>query len=162
MRKAAFFDRDGTINVDFHHVYRIEDLEFVSGTPEIIRRYNDEKTPVIVITNQAGIAKGIYTEAQMREFHAYMNRQLRERYGAWVDTVYFCPHHPDYTGPCDCRKPAPGLFLRAAREWDIDLSGSVMYGDKESDRLAAERAGVGTFIRVNGGPRHPKIYRGSG
>ena len=76
MRRAAFFDRDGTINVDFHHVYRAEDLEFVAGTPEIIRRYNDEKTPVIVVTNQAGIAKGIYTETHMRAFHAYMNRQL--------------------------------------------------------------------------------------
>lgn len=162
MRKAAFFDRDGTINVDFHHVYRIEDLEFVAGTPEIIRHYNDEKTPVIVVTNQAGIAKGIYTEARMRAFHDYMNRQLRERYGAWVDAVYFCPHHPDYSGPCDCRKPAPGLFLRAAREWDIDLSGSVMYGDKESDRLAAERAGVGTFIWIDGGPCHPGLCRGGG
>lgn len=148
MRRAAFFDRDGTINVDFHHVYRPRELEFIEGTPEIIRHYNELRIPVIVVTNQAGIAKGIYSVEQMQAFHDHMNEQLKMRYGAWIDAFYYCPHHPDYTGPCDCRKPAPGLFLRAAKEWDIDLSASVMYGDKESDRLAAERAGVGSFIWI--------------
>ena len=150
MRRAAFFDRDGTINVDFGHVYRPEDLAFVPGTPELIRRYNDAGVPVLVVTNQAGIAKGLYTEAQMQAFHAYMDGRLRQGWGAHIDAFYFCPHHPDYTGPCSCRKPAPGLLLRAAREWDVDLSASVMYGDKESDRLAAVRAGVGEFVWIDG------------
>lgn len=146
--RAAFFDRDGTINVNLGHVYRPEDLRFVPGTPEIIRGYNDAGIPVIVVSNQAGIAKGIYTEEDMHRFNSYMNEQLRELYGAHIDAFYFCPHHPDHTGPCGCRKPEPGMLLRAAEEWNVSLADSVMYGDKDSDRLAAERAGVGRFHLV--------------
>lgn len=145
MRAAAFFDRDGTINVNFGHVYRLEDLVFVPGVPEIIKGYNDAGTPVIVVSNQAGIAKGLYTEQDMYRFNEYLNDQLREQYGAHIDAFYFCPHHPDFTGPCKCRKPEPGLLFQAAKDWNISLSDSVMYGDKESDCVAAERAGVGTF-----------------
>lgn len=149
MRRAAFFDRDGTINVNYGHVYRPEDLTFVSRVPEIIRRYNEAGILVLVVTNQAGIAKGMYTEAEMHRFHTYMNEQLRERYGGHIDAFYFCPHHPDYTGACDCRKPKPGLFLQAAKEWNICLQESIMYGDKESDHLAAEAAGIGEFVQVS-------------
>lgn len=145
MNKAAFFDRDGTINVNFGHVYRPEDLVFVSGVPERIAEYNRAGTLVIVVTNQAGIAKGMYTEAQMHQFHEYMNQQLRSRYGAHIDAFYFCPHHPDYTGPCGCRKPEAGMFFRAARDWQISLQDCVMYGDKESDKIAAEKAGIPEF-----------------
>lgn len=148
MRKAAFFDRDGTINVDFGHVFRPEDLVLIPGTPELIRKFNDEGVPVLVVTNQAGIAKGLYTEAQMHRFHAYMNNRLRQCWGAHIDAFYFCPHHPDFTGPCACRKPAPGLILRAAEEWNVDLAASVMYGDSESDRTAAVHAGVGEFRQI--------------
>lgn len=148
MRKAAFFDRDGTINVDYGHVYRPESLEFIPGTPEIIRKYNDESTPVLVITNQAGIAKGLYTEAQMHQFHAYMNDQLQRHWGAHIDAFYFCPHHPDFTGPCNCRKPAPGLLLKAAEEWNVDLAMSIMYGDTEVDREAAANAKIGIFEQL--------------
>lgn len=148
MNAAAFFDRDGTINVDYGHVYRTEDLDFIPGVPELIRGYNEQQIPVIVITNQAGIAKGMYTQAQMRAFHDGMNARLLREYGAHIDAFYFCPHHPYYTGPCDCRKPKPGMLLRAAREWKIDLAASVMYGDKEKDRQAAEAAGVGRFVKV--------------
>lgn len=150
LRAAAFFDRDGTINVDFGHVYRCEDLQFIPGIPERIRAYNEKGVLVIVITNQAGIAKGIYREADMHRFHAYMNRRLESDYGAHIDAFYFCPHHPDYTGPCECRKPNAGLILNAARDHRISLPDSVMYGDKESDRLAAEASGVGAFFYVDG------------
>lgn len=149
MRKAAFFDRDGTINVNFGHVYKPEDLEFVPGIPEKIAEYNRESIPVIVVTNQAGIAKGLYTEEDMHHFHAYMNERLQKEYHAHIDAFYFCPHHPDFTGSCDCRKPKPGLFLRAAEELDIDLKRSVMYGDKETDRIAAEQAGIIVFNMVS-------------
>lgn len=142
MNKAAFFDRDGTINVNFGHVYKPEDLVFVSGTPEIIRHYNQMNIPVLVVTNQAGIAKGYYTEEDMHHFHRYMNEKLRQEYGAHIDAFYFCPHHPDFTGPCACRKPQPGMFFKAAKEWNLSLPDCVMYGDKESDRIAAERAGI--------------------
>jgi D,D-heptose 1,7-bisphosphate phosphatase len=149
MRKAAFFDRDGTINVNFGHVYKPEDLVFVQGTPEIIADYNRQGVPVIVVTNQAGIAKGLYTEEDMHRFHAYMNERLEKEYGAHIDAFYFCPHHPDFTGPCDCRKPKPGMFLQAAKDWDIDLSRSVMYGDKDGDREAAKLAGIPIFCFVD-------------
>lgn len=149
LRAAAFFDRDGTINVDFGHVYRCEDLQFIPGIPERIRTYNENGILVIVITNQAGIAKGIYSEADMRRFHAYMNRRLESDYGAHIDAFYFCPHHPDYTGPCECRKPNVGLILNATEDYGISLSDSVMYGDKESDRIAAKTSGIGTFYYVD-------------
>lgn len=149
MTGAAFFDRDGTINVNFGHVYRTEDLEFVPGIPEVIKGYNDARIPVIVVTNQAGIAKGLYTEQDMSHFHRYMNDELGKQFGAHIDAFYVCPHHPDYTGPCACRKPAPGLFLRAAQDWNLSLPDSVMYGDKESDRAAAQKAGIPTFHWVH-------------
>lgn len=147
-QKAAFFDRDGTINVNFGHVYKKEDLVFVDGIPEIIHYYNQQNIPVIVVTNQAGIAKHIYTETDMQQFNAYMEKQLQEQYGAHIDAIYYCPHHPDFTGECDCRKPNPGMFFQAAADWNISLEDSVMYGDKDSDRLAAENAGIREFHLV--------------
>lgn len=143
---AAFFDRDGTINVDFGHVYRLEDLVFVEGIPKILRKFNEAGIPVIVITNQAGIAKGLYTEEAMRRFNRYMNEQLRLLFGAHIDAFYDCPHHPK--AHCACRKPEPGMILRAAEDWQITLPNSVMFGDKETDRIAAERAGIGMFYFV--------------
>lgn len=146
--RAAFFDRDGTINIDYGHVFRPEDLDFVPGAPEYIKRFNDWDIPVIVVTNQAGIAKGLYTEEQMHQFHRYMNERLQREYGAHIDAFYFCPHHPDYTGPCDCRKPMPGMLLRAAKDMGIDLAASDMFGDTEKDRLAAAAAGIGRYHDV--------------
>ena len=119
MTVAAFFDRDGTININFGHVYRIEDLELIPTIPEIIKSYNDSHIPVIVVTNQAGIAKGLYTERDMRRFHQHMNEVLGAQFNAHIDAFYFCPHHPEIMGPCTCRKPEPGLFFQAARDWGI-------------------------------------------
>ena len=81
----------------------------------------------------------------MNTFNEHLNNRLKQEYDAHIDAFYICPHHPDYTGECDCRKPKPGLILKAAKEWDLDLSKSIFFGDKESDRLAAEAAGVGQF-----------------
>lgn len=148
MTAAAFFDRDGTINVNFGHVYRVEDLELIPTIPEIIKGYNDSRIPVIVVTNQAGIAKGLYTEQDMCRFHRHLNEVLRTQFNAHIDAFYYCPHHPEITGPCACRKPEPGLFFQAARDWGISLSESVMYGDKESDRIAAQKAGLREFYWV--------------
>lgn len=148
MGKVAFFDRDGTINVNFGHVYKSSDLAFVEGVPEIIRKYNEEGTPVVVVTNQSGIAKGYYTWEQMENFNRYLNQQLEAWFGAHIDAFYACPHHPDFTGDCDCRKPKAGLFLQAAKDFEVDFSLSEMYGDKESDRLAAKAAGIDKFHLV--------------
>lgn len=143
--KLAMFDRDGTINVDTGHLHEPEKLELIPSTIEIMRGYSDDPDcKVVVVTNQAGIAKGLYTEADMRRLHRYMEDEL-ERFGVHVDAWYFCPHHPDFTGPCVCRKPAPGMLLAAMRDYDAESCKCVMYGDMPSDEAAARGAGVSFF-----------------
>lgn len=145
--KLAMFDRDGTINVDTGHLHEPEKLELIPSTVDIMRGYSDDPDyKVVVVTNQAGIAKGLYTETDMRRLHRYMEDEL-EKLGVRVDAWYFCPHHPDYTGPCECRKPAPGMLLAAMRDFDAESAECVMYGDKPSDEAAAIAAGV-RFIAV--------------
>lgn len=146
MNKAVFFDRDGTINVNIGHLYEPEKLAFIDGIPELIRKYNDNGYKAIVITNQAGIAKGYYTETNMRYLHDYMNEQLMEHWGAHIDAFYFCPHHPDFTGECNCRKPKPGMILQAIKDFDIDVSQSILYGDKPSDIEAGEACGIRSIL----------------
>ena len=141
--KLAMFDRDGTINVDTGHLHEPEKLELIPSTVDIMRGYSDDPDfKVVVVTNQAGIAKGLYTEADMRSLHRYMEDEL-EKLGVHVDAWYFCPHHPDYTGPCECRKPAPGMLLAAIRDFDASLDNCVMYGDMPSDEQAA------AYININ-------------
>ena len=147
--KLAMFDRDGTINVDTGHLHEPEKLELIPSTVDIMRGYSDDPDyKVVVVTNQAGIAKGLYTEADMRRLHRYMENEL-EKLGVHVDAWYFCPHHPDYTGPCECRKPAPGMLLAAMRDFDAESVECLMYGDKPSDETAAIAAGV-RFFAVEG------------
>lgn len=144
--KAGFFDRDGTINFDNGYTYRIEDLEFIRGTPELIRKYNQLGYKVIVVTNQAGIAKKYYTEQDMHKFHTYLNEQLRELYGAHIDAFYFCPHHPDVTGECNCRKPKTGMIEQAISDWNIDVEKSVLYGDKTTDIKCGEKCNIKSIL----------------
>lgn len=135
--KLALFDRDGTINVDTGHLHEPEKLELIPPTVDIMRGYSDDPDfKVVVVTNQAGIAKGLYTEADMRRLHRHMDTELN-KLGVHVDAWYFCPHHPDYTGPCECRKPAPGMLLAAMRDFDAESVDCVMYGDMPSDEAAA-------------------------
>ncbi len=145
--KLAMFDRDGTINVDTGHLHEPEKLELIPSTVDIMRGYTDDPDyKVVVVTNQAGIAKGLYTEADMRHLHRYMEDEL-DRLGVHVDAWYFCPHHPDYTGPCDCRKPAPGMLLAAMRDFDALPGRCIMYGDMQCDEFAASSINV-NFQRV--------------
>ena len=140
--KLAMFDRDGTINVDTGHLHEPEKLELIPSTVDIMRGYSDDPDfKVVVVTNQAGIAKGLYTEADMCRLHRYMEDEL-ERLGVHVDAWYFCPHHPDYTGPCKCRKPAPGMLLAAMHDFGANPAECVMYGDQPSDKTAAEAVSV--------------------
>lgn len=140
--RLAMFDRDGTVNADTGHLFEPEKLELVPGTVELMARYAaDPECKVVVVTNQAGIAKGLYAEEDMRVLHRFMEQEL-EKHGARVDAWYFCPHHPDFTGECSCRKPAPGMLLAAMRDFDTRPENCVMYGDKPSDEAAAEAAGV--------------------
>lgn len=145
MNKAAFFDRDGTINVEINYLCRPEDLEFIAGMPEFIRKFNDWGFKVIVVTNQAGIARGYYTEEDMNRVHRYMNERLAE-YGAHIDAFYFCPHHPDFTGPCACRKPGTGMLEQAGADFDIDFSRSILFGDKPWDIEAGEKMGIKSYL----------------
>ena len=140
--KLAMFDRDGTINLDTGHLFEPEKLEFIPETVKTMARYTaDPDYKVVVVTNQAGIAKGLYAEADMRALHRFMDEEL-ERRGVRVDAWYFCPHHPDFTGLCSCRKPAPGMLLAALLDYDAKPEECVMYGDKPSDESAADAAGV--------------------
>src|SRR3712207_4894921 len=144
-REAVFLDRDGTINVEVNYLYRPDDFAFVPGAPEAIGRLNRAGFPVVVVTNQAGIARGFYTAEDVVALHDHLQRRLAP-FGARVDAFYFCPHHPDFTGECACRKPAPGMLLQAARELGLDLGQSWLVGDSAGDIGAAAAAGCHAIL----------------
>jgi len=145
VRPAAFLDRDGVLNVDGGHVHRPEEFRWVEGAEAAVKALNDWGYLVLVVTNQAGVARGYYGEADVHRLHRWINDALRPQ-GAHIDAFYHCPHHPEgitpYARVCDSRKPGPGMLLRAMKEWPIRRDGSFLIGDKESDLEAARRAGV--------------------
>jgi D-glycero-D-manno-heptose 1,7-bisphosphate phosphatase len=145
LSEAVFLDRDGTINVEINYLHRPADLTFIPGAPEAIARLNAAGLLVVVVTNQAGIARGYYTENDMRALHQELVRLLA-RHGAAVDAFYHCPHHPDFSGPCRCRKPEPGMLLDAARRYEIDLRKSWLVGDTAGDLAAGQAAGCRTIL----------------
>ena len=152
-RKAAFLDRDGVINVDRAYVHQWDEFEFVPGAVDAMRRLHQAGYVLIVVTNQSGLARGMYSEAQFQELTRRMREALAEA-GAPIEAVYHCPHHPKGQVPalaidCDCRKPAPGLILQGAREHGLSLSASFMVGDKPSDIEAARAAGLGRAYIVH-------------
>lgn len=144
--RAAFLDRDGVINIDHGYVSRREDFTFVPGVIEGARRLHELGYALVVVTNQSGIGRGLYSREDFDALTEWMKAEFAGA-GAPLAGVYFCPHHPTdafgaYRRTCDCRKPAPGMFLAAARELGIRLSASAMFGDKASDLEAARSAGV--------------------
>jgi D-glycero-D-manno-heptose 1,7-bisphosphate phosphatase len=141
----VFLDRDGTINAEVNYLYRIADLELIPGAIAAIGRLNRAGMPVIVVTNQAGIARGRYTIADMEALHGHLQALLAEQ-GAHIDDFFFCPHHPDFTGACACRKPAPGMLLTAAERYGIDLRRSWLVGDSAGDIEAGRAAGCRTVL----------------
>jgi D-glycero-D-manno-heptose 1,7-bisphosphate phosphatase len=147
-RRALFLDRDGVINVDHGYVCGPEQTDFVGGIFDLCRAARKRGMLTIVVTNQAGIARGYYSEEAFLAYMAWMRQQFRAR-GCDLDAVYYCPHHPTaghgtYLRDCGCRKPRPGLFLQAAAEHELDLVNSTMIGDKDTDMVAALAAGVRT------------------
>jgi len=145
-RRAAFLDRDGVINLDRGYVYRREDFEFVPGVLDAARRLHAMGFLLVVASNQSGIGRGLYGEAEFEALTAWMRGEF-EAAGAPLAGVYHCPHHPTaalgaYRRVCVCRKPAPGMLLAAAKDLGIDLAASAMFGDKASDLEAARAAGV--------------------
>lgn len=136
-RGAVFLDRDGTLIRDTHYVGAPEQVELLPGVAPAVRRLNDAGWPVIVVTNQSGIARGLLTREDYDAVHQRMTQLLRDEGGARVDAAYLCPHHPDFTGACDCRKPGTLLFRTAATEHGLDLGASWYIGDKLRDVLPA-------------------------
>lgn len=141
MQKALFLDRDGVINVEKDYLYKIEDFEFIDGIFELCRHYISLDFMIFVVTNQSGIARGYYSEDDFLQLTQWMiERFLEEK--ITISKVYHCPHHPAISGDCSCRKPHAGMLLQAAKEFQLDLSHSIIIGDKERDIEAGLRAGL--------------------
>jgi D-glycero-D-manno-heptose 1,7-bisphosphate phosphatase len=153
MNKAFFLDRDGVINIELNYVGAPENFHFINGVFDACRIILSHGYRLIIITNQSGIARGYYTLSQFSELNAWMLREFKkERID--VTEVYFCPHHPiaglgAYKVECECRKPKPGMILRAKNEHNIDLAQSVLVGDHVSDIEAGENAGIGSLFLVD-------------
>ncbi len=152
MTAAAFLDRDGVINLDRAYVHRWEDFVFVPGAIDAISRLADAGYRIVIVTNQSGIARGFYAEEQYFELTHRMLAVFAEQ-GIEITGVYHCPHHPAgsvkaFARDCDCRKPGPGMLLRAAAEHGLSLADSILIGDRSSDIAAARSAGVGRAFLV--------------
>lgn len=150
MNRALLLDRDGVINIDHGYTSQSDNFEFVPGIFELVRRAKAADFKVIVVTNQSGIGRGYYSEDDFHRLTLWM-KDVFAQHHATIDAVYFCPHHPThandkYLQQCGCRKPNPGMLLKARKEFALDMADSVMVGDKPSDMRAAEIAGVGRRI----------------
>jgi len=146
LQRACFLDRDGVINVDEGYVGSLERFRFIPGIFEALQKLQQRGFVLIVVTNQSGIARGYYTQADYEKVTRYMLEEFAKR-GIEIAAVYHCPHHPDED--CACRKPKPGMIERAAREHDIDLASSWLVGDKMSDIEAAQRAGIKNVVLLD-------------
>ncbi len=140
MKKAAFLDRDGTLIREVGYLSRLQDLELLPGVPRALRRLGEAGFVRLVVTNQSGVARGFFDGGFVERTHRELSLRLSAE-GAAVEGFYVCPHHPEYTGDCACRKPKDGLLRRAARERGLDLSASWVFGDKPADVELAQRAG---------------------
>lgn len=157
-RKAVFLDRDGTLNVDTGHLYRTQDFEFLPDADKAVARMKEKGCLVIVVTNQAGIAKNLYKPEDVDALHGYIDSLLLEKHAVVADGYYYCPHHPDavleeYRAVCPCRKPEAGLILKAVSDFEkigieIDLENSVLAGNRRSDLLAGINAGIKNIILI--------------
>lgn len=154
MNKAVFFDRDGVLNEEVGYLFEVEKFRWIEGAIDAIKLCNEKNFLAIVVTNQSGVARNFYTEDDVKKIHDFMQEDLK-KFNAHIDAFYYCPHHADgvvekYKKICDCRKPKPGMILQAAKDFDIDLKQSILFGDSQRDIDAANNAGVkGIFF--NGG-----------
>lgn len=158
-KAALFLDRDGVINEDTDYLHKPDDLLIFEGVGRAIAKFNRLGIPVVVVTNQSGIGRGYYTEADYLEINRLIGEKLKED-GAHIDRFYHCPHHPTggigaYLQDSQDRKPKPGMLLKAANELGLDLSLSIMVGDKESDLGAGRAAGTACIlVRTGYGREH--------
>ncbi|MEN4980227.1 D-glycero-beta-D-manno-heptose 1,7-bisphosphate 7-phosphatase [Erwinia billingiae] len=152
---AIFLDRDGTINEDHGYVHEIDNFQFIDGAIEAMQELKKMGYALVMVTNQSGIARGIFSEDTFMQLTEWMDWSLADR-DVDLDGIYFCPHHPEgvieeYRQQCDCRKPEPGMLLSAQKELNIDMAASYMVGDKIDDMLAGKAAGVGIKVLVRSG-----------
>jgi len=152
MNKALFLDRDGVVNKEKNYLFKIEDFEFIDGVFETCRYFQDNGYLIIIITNQAGIARGKYTEDDFKILTSWMLKKFEEE-DIKISRVYHCPHHPDFSGECECRKPKPKMILEAQKEFKLDLSQSILVGDKNSDIETGIKVGIKMNYLVETG--HP-------
>ncbi|MFD2442762.1 D-glycero-beta-D-manno-heptose 1,7-bisphosphate 7-phosphatase [Bacillus sp. CGMCC 1.16607] len=146
-KSAIFFDRDGVLNEDSGYVYKPNDFKWIAGAVETIKHLKSNGYTIIVITNQSGVARGYYTEEDVKDLHNWMNDVLYQKHDVQIDSFYYCPHHPTigfspYKTLCECRKPRPGLINKALSEFRIDINRSYFIGDKDSDMKAAAAVGL--------------------
>lgn len=148
-KPAVFLDRDGVLTEEKSYIASIEELNFFPYAEECIRQIHQKDYYAIVITNQSGVARGLFTEDALDEMNEYLKRKIS------VDAIYYCPHHPEgkvgqYRKICKCRKPEIGLFEQACRDFSIDMTHSYMVGDRASDILAGQKAGLKTVLLESG------------
>ncbi len=154
MKKAVFLDRDGTINEEVNYLHTLDDLRIIDGVCRGIKRLNDAGFLVVVVTNQSGVARGLFDEEFLDALHREMSNQL-DRCGARIDAFYYCPHHPSegkgiYRADCTCRKPLPGLIERACVDLSIDINRSFVVGDSQRDMKLAWKAGARSVLVLTG------------
>lgn len=155
MNKAIFLDRDGTINEEINYLYKTRDFNFISGAIDAIKIFQKLGYIILVITNQAGVARGYYKEADIKGLHHYIDKLLKKE-NIYIDAYYYCPHHPEgtiekYKKECNCRKPKIGMIEQAVKDFNIDLHKSIIVGDKEIDVKTGKNAGIGVSILVRSG-----------
>ncbi len=157
-RAAVFLDRDGTLIAEKHYLNRIDQIEILPGAVEAVRRLNQNALLAVVATNQSALARRLLTPEGLQRIHDELARRFRVG-GARLDAFYHCPHHPEFPSAegdagCSCRKPSPGMLLRAAAELDLDLAGSFSVGDRMRDVEAGRRAGCRSILVETGYGAH--------
>ena len=163
MKGAVFLDRDGTVSEEVGYVNHIDRFKVYPWTADAIRKLNHTGTPVFLMTNQSGVARGYFPEELVKQVHRILCEALA-RSGAFLDGIYNCPHHPEgrraaYRMFCDCRKPAPGMLLRASRDHEIDLSLSFVIGDRYPDLETGFRAGARGILVLSGYGKGEYLYQ---
>ncbi len=150
LQKAVFFDRDGVINHDLGYIHKVEDFFWIDGAKEAIALCREKGYKIFIVTNQSGIARGLYTEKEVEVLHNFIQDELKKE-DTFIDEYSFCPHHPqgiveEYSKQCNCRKPEPGMIIELIKKHHIDVSQSFIIGDHPRDVEAGKNAGIDGYL----------------